>query len=63
MLVASFPVAAMIQSPDSGVTILINDFLTGMLGNYSPFIIACIFIIFTAIVTQVAHNLVMIIVQ
>lgn len=62
MLAASFPVASMMEHKDSGVTILINDFLTALLGDFSPFMIAVVFIVFTAILTQVAHNLVMMIV-
>ena len=62
MLAASFPVAAMMQSPESGVSALINEGLTSLLGDYSPYIITCIFIIFACIFTQVAHNLVMMIV-
>lgn len=62
MLAGSFPVAAMIQSPESGITTLINHVLTALLGNSSVFMITCIFIAFTFIVTQVAHNLVMMIV-
>lgn len=62
MLAASFPVANMIQDANSGVTTLINHLLTGLLGGFSPIIIAMIFIVFTAILTQIAHNLVMMIV-
>ena len=62
MIASSMPVAEMIQSPDSGVSALINDFLTLFLGNYSPFIIAVLFILFSTILTQVAHNLVLMIV-
>lgn len=62
MLASSFPVAAMIQSPDSGVSKLINDFLQSLLGGYSPFVISCIFVLFTILMTQVAHNLIMMIV-
>jgi len=62
MLAASFPVASMMQHADSGVTTLINNFLTNMLGDFSPFMISIFFVVFTAIATQVAHNLVMMIV-
>ncbi len=62
MLAASFPVASMIQHADSGVTTLINNVLVALLGNLGPYGIAALFIIFTAVVTQVAHNLVMVIV-
>lgn len=62
MLAASMPLATLIQDKNSGVTTLINDFLTMFLGDYSPFMISCLFIIFTVIVTQVAHNMVMMVV-
>ena len=59
MLAGSMPVAAMMKDPEAGVTVLINQALTGFLGDASPFLIAVIFIVFAGIVTQVAHNLVM----
>ncbi len=62
MLAGSFPVAAMMQSSDSGVSALINSALLAFLGDYSPYVITCIFVVFACIVTQVAHNLVMMIV-
>lgn len=62
MLAGSFPIAQMMQSPESGVSALINTFLTSLLGNYGPYAIAVLFILFTVIVTQVAHNMVMMIV-
>ncbi len=62
MLASSMPVASMVQHADSGVTVLINNFLTNLLGNYGAFAIACLFVLFTIIVTQIAHNLVMMIV-
>ena len=62
MLAASFPVAKMLQHADSGFTVLINDILISLLGNYGPYMIAVVFVMFTIILTQFAHNLVMMIV-
>ena len=62
MLVGSMPAAEIMQSADSGVTTLINHVMITLLGDFSPLVIGIIFIAFAAIVTQVAHNVVMCIV-
>jgi sodium-dependent dicarboxylate transporter 2/3/5 len=62
MLASSFPVAAMVQDKDSGVSVMINDWLNSVLGDYRPFMISALFILFCVIVTQFAHNLIMVIV-
>lgn len=62
MILASMPAAAIMQSPASGVTALINQIMLGVLGDLSPFMIGLVFIIFATLCTQVAHNVVMCIV-
>ena len=62
MIVGSMPAAAIMQSPASGVTTLINQIMLGILGDLSPFMIGLVFIIFATLCTQVAHNVVMCIV-
>jgi len=59
MLVASMPAAAIVQSPESGVTTLINEIMVSILGDMSPLVIGIIFILFSSICTQFAHNVVM----
>ena len=62
MLASSFPVASMMQNADSGVTALINSALLGLLGGYDAFALGVIFMLFTIVMTQVAHNMVLVIV-
>ena len=62
MLAGSMPIAALLKSEESGVTILLNNALTAVLGDFSPFVIGIIFILFAGIITQVAHNIVLAIV-
>lgn len=62
MLVGSMPAAAIMQSPESGVTTLVNQAMIHLLGNFSPLVIGIVFIIFATLVTQFAHNVVMCIV-
>lgn len=62
ILASSMPVASMVQHADSGISTLINSVLMSILGDYGMFAIACLFVIFCVILTQVAHNLVMMIV-
>jgi len=62
MLASSMPLGTMMQSPESGVSKLINDFLVVFLGDYSPIVVSILFIAFTLIVTQVAHNMIMMVV-
>lgn len=62
MIVGSMPAAALMQSPESGVTTLINQLMLSILGDLSPFMIGLVFVLFSTLCTQVAHNVVMIIV-
>ncbi len=62
MIIGSMPSAALMQHADSGVTKMIGLILNSTLGDFSPFVAGLFFIIFATIVTQVAHNVVMVIV-
>lgn len=58
LLTATVPLGNALKSPDAGIMQLISDFATLHMANFSPIIFYCIIAIFLGLLTQVAHNLV-----
>lgn len=59
LLTATVPLGAALRSDDAGLMVIIENFVHTHLGGLSPFIFYCVSAIFLGLLTQVAHNVVL----
>ncbi len=62
MIAGSLPIAALMQSADSGVSTMLSGLIVRLFGGVGPFGFIILVVLFFGCLTQVAHNLVLILI-